>query len=149
MSIRTRVTAVWKLAAILNKIRHFESDKKKFFHEICGCWELTISKRENMKMFNFDRVTAKKPNLSRHFEYRRHFETRQNFTCFRNGNFYTYIEVNFGKIWRKSEMYIFRYIGLSKPVFLKKMFHFCSHRGAEACRTYLISILNERSEIFT
>jgi hypothetical protein len=58
--IRTKVTADWKLVAILNFRRHFESDEKNFFYELCGIWPLTKIKRENMKFFNIDWVMVKK-----------------------------------------------------------------------------------------
>jgi hypothetical protein len=46
------------LAAILNFRRHFGPDTKLFLHEICVVWKLNNSKRENVKLFDIDRVFA-------------------------------------------------------------------------------------------
>jgi hypothetical protein len=107
--IRTKVTADWKLVAILNFRRHFESEKKLFFCDLCGIWLLTKIKRENTKFFNIDWVMIKKLNFRGHFEQSRHFETKLNSTFLKTGGYSPYIEVNFCKIWRKSKMYFFRY----------------------------------------
>jgi hypothetical protein len=90
--IRTKVIADWKLEAILNFRRHFESDKKLFFYDFCGIWPLTKIKRENMKFFNIDWVMVKKPNFCGHFEQSRHFETKQNSTFLKTGGYIPFIE---------------------------------------------------------
>jgi hypothetical protein len=147
--IKTKVTADWKLVAILNFRRHFESDKKLFFYDLCGIRPLTKIKRENMKFFNIVWVMVKKLNFGGHFEQSRHFKTKQNSTFLKTGGYSPYIEVVFCKVWRKSKMYIFRYMRVCKTRFLQKLFQFYIHSGGGGQRINSISVLNDKTENFT
>jgi hypothetical protein len=129
--------------------RHFESDKKLFFYDLCGICPLTQIKRENIIFFNIDWVMVKKLIFCGHFEQSRHFETKQNSTFLKTGGFIPYIEKVFCKIWRKSKMYFFRYMRVCKTRFLQKLFQFYIHRGAGGQRIISIFVLNDRADNFT
>jgi hypothetical protein len=74
----TKVIPHLNLAAILTRIRHFESVKKLFFYELWLTKCLPKTKRENAKMLDFRGVLTETSIFDSHFQFKRHFETKQN-----------------------------------------------------------------------